>query len=580
MARWTWHTFFSVFRHCKCCYIDWHGFLSGLLSLFVSPFFLTFTGVGGVIIYWSEIVINSMIFRPLIVCGIFLNVVQRNRPMVEPLVLNTEFRDWIENMFRDWAWAADSLKNDPDGIEGHGRLRDPIFSAKQTLSVLSLLPNLETQKNGSEIAAPFGIQVVVLWIVFKYLVLDNPEMEEEEYIVRELAALGAFLYYMFKATDSLGKFALLCRGHTNNLFLLIDFLGNVVFPYIIIPLAVQIVLISSGLDIVLNLIAIDFVTNIDEELFDESAKQRYKGPYCFVFSVRPVPKRFLGIWKQKTSEHVLVVDVYRQADITERVKEGGRGVLPIDKVTKYWIKDTDLSQFQAKVRLGDRLNRILELKNISKWNTQVSNTNGESKEEKRNTKRVKIDIRAIHLRVTQIPVGVEIKDIRKAVDDLFEGAFGHYLGSSFLERATHSEENSCCDFKEIKGNASLFYSKPSSIPGVIARFQSENKSLLVNYSYKGNPHQARLEIFYIIPELEIQATKDIAELREVWAKVIGSNYQSAHQEHALRAHVKTLGEKTDEGRDSRVMIVYNFPFVDEGSGEGCKNWLKTKVWSR
>jgi len=88
-------------------------------------------------------------------------------------------------------------------------------------------------------------------------------------------ATGAFFYYAQKAFESAGKFTLICRGHTNNIFLMLDLVSNVIFPYFLLPLAVQIVLDSEGLDLVLNMIAIDFVTKIDEDLLDESVKFRF-----------------------------------------------------------------------------------------------------------------------------------------------------------------------------------------------------------------------------------------------------------------------------------------------------------------
>jgi hypothetical protein len=135
--------------------------------------------------------------------------------------------------------------------------------------------------------------LIILWIVFDALYVDNADpddISDPTNNVRIMAALGSFLYYTRKAAESAGKFAMVARGHAGNLFLLLDWISNVLFPYFIIPMAVTVVMNASGLDIVLNLIALDFVTTIDEELFDEAVKLRVKPPYAFVFKVKSCEK--------------------------------------------------------------------------------------------------------------------------------------------------------------------------------------------------------------------------------------------------------------------------------------------------
>jgi len=175
------------------------------------------------------------------------------------------------------------------------------------------------------------------------------------------------LYYLIKANESAGQFASLCKGHANNFFLGVDFLGNVGFAYLIIPMAVQVVLDSDGLDIVLNLIALDFVTEIDEELFDESVKSRCQGPYIFVFRLRDLPTRFLGIKNVgKGTEPTLVCDVYNKQKINEILDDGN------SHETEYWVRDPDLSQWQATIDTeGEHIKQISQLMESSKWNTRI-----------------------------------------------------------------------------------------------------------------------------------------------------------------------------------------------------------------
>mmetsp|Transcript_40139 Transcript_40139/g.78125 ORF Transcript_40139/g.78125 Transcript_40139/m.78125 type:complete len:119 (-) Transcript_40139:378-734(-) len=46
-----------------------------------------------------------------------------------------------------------------------------------------------------------------------------------------------------------------------------------------------------------------------------------------------------------------------------------------------------------------------------------------------------------------------------------------------------------------------------------------------------------------------------------------SNYKPEFQERALKAHIKVLGEYEEGGKDSRVMIVYDFPFPEEAKSD-------------
>jgi len=607
VARYLWLLMYDSLSRCKCCGLDWSSVLSTLIIGSLSPLYVAISGMLGSMVYYADIIIHSLFFRPLISAGIFYNVLLRNSIQTEPIVLNSDFRGWVESVYREWAEAADILVNDPEDLDANSTFRNPIMSPKLLLTAFSVLPSIVTQKFGAEIIAPFLIQLIILWIVYTSLYEDEVDDDPSDSgLVRQLAAAGAFLYYLTKARASAGQFALLAKGHTANFFLFIDFVGNILFPYVIIPMAVQVVLTSDGIEIVLNLIALDFVTEIDEELFDESVKIRCQAPYCFRFKIRELPRRKFGILQLKERETVLLVDVYNKVKIKERLESDKK---PVE--TEYWARDSDLSLFQAKLKPGPRLDAIKDAMTKSRWNRRASNESktksygdmysdgGEEKyaatddkqksreneqktnlsQEKRKNQ-AKLDTNQIHLRVYDIPDGVFEEDIKQAVENTESfKPLGRCVGISYLKKPLHwRDAGTRCRFKEIRGEASLWFENPGAIASCYAEFDVMDQAIVARRKGKSD---ANLKVSLLLP------TKDddeddgkMSEIRKLFQDTILKNYLPSAREHAEEAHLRFLGKYENDGEDSRVLIVYDFPFALEGDySNRSKGWLRNSAES-
>jgi len=227
------------------------------------------------LVYFFDLLSNILLFRPIMAMGLATQVALRNQ-VSEPVLLNHDLRAKIEEIFADWAWASNMLLDDPRGLDLGSTMRVPIIQPKLLLASFTMISPMVTQTLASETIIPFIMQLMIVWVIFWQLWYTTSGFEEGGYQpLNRCLATGAFFYYAQKAFESAGKFTLICRGHTNNIFLMLDLVSNVIFPYFLLPLAVQIVLDSEGLDLVLNMIAIDFVTKIDEDLLDESVKFRF-----------------------------------------------------------------------------------------------------------------------------------------------------------------------------------------------------------------------------------------------------------------------------------------------------------------
>mmetsp|Transcript_40138 Transcript_40138/g.78115 ORF Transcript_40138/g.78115 Transcript_40138/m.78115 type:complete len:704 (-) Transcript_40138:755-2866(-) len=513
------------------------------LMIFISnPIFILITGLIGLLIYWLDVVTNALFFRPLVAIGLALDTGLRNSRVVEPITPNNGFKHWTESVFMDWAHAANYLVADPEGLELNSKVRDPIISPKQLLAAYSVLPPFISQTHAAEIFAPFFIQLVILWIVFWNLYIEDADEVNDTTNVRVLASAGAFLYYLIKASDSAGKFAYCVKGHSNNIFLTIDALSNVVFPYAIIPMATQVVLNSSGLEIVLNLLALDFVTTIDEELFDESVKARNNPPYCFVFRIKDLPSRRLGISRIPNAfETVLLIDVWTKKDIVEDIE--GEEV-----TTTYWVKDKDTSQFQAKLREGEYLNQVKSLMNMenkteaNSWNactrfapapkSPPSSTRKQHVDSKLNKKGGIVHApEKMHIAVTGIPAGIGSDDIKEAIE-------GHSIlknlgkcSVSYLDPPRTKEDvDSTCAFKEPRGTATVFVEKPHLVPSVMGRYNHlTSKSEEVNITHPSFNKPVHVNVFPLVAAKEGRDGKEMPRLRSLFGTVL----KSATNHHAL-----------------------------------------------
>ncbi len=581
VVRFCWIVLYNKVSNCKCCGDVMTKVIQYIFVTSGSVTFLLITGPFAILLYWIDILANAIFFRPILAMGLALSIAMRNRRF-EPLQLDSKFRLWVEDVYPDWAWASSTMVSDPDGLELSSTMRNPIVSPKNLLSAFSMLPTLANQNLMSEVFGPFLIQLVILWIVFTNLYIEKAdEIEDPGNNLRILAALGAFLYYTKKGYESAGKFAQIAKGHTGNIFLLLDASSNVLFPYFIIPMAVTVVLNSSGLDIVLNLLALDFVTTIDEELYEESIGQRIKMPYCFVFKVARLPVRTFGLFKSDSDEYVLLIDVWEKVQVEERLIHGKDPI-----TTEYWAKNEALSLFQAKLQQGPRLEEIKKLMKTVGWNTcryarRVATPRASDRKTRRasqgedakdddmvasHAQTVTFDRTAMHLRVTDIPVGVKKSEIIAALEACppFK-SLGKCIGVSYLRPPKWGKAIGRCQpsFKEQKGKASAFFEKPWNLPTAFAKFDAdETCEVTIQIQDAKKPSVIKVHPLLPVTDEENSVFGDMVALKNFIEPVLEANYTDASRADAMERHMKLFGEHEGE-KDTRVMICYNFPFADE-----------------
>lgn len=547
------------------------GKVVGMMSL---PIFLLY--------YILDILQSALLFRPLAVTGHALTIYMRNQHF-EPLELDRRFRNWAEDLIKNWAWAIDSLINDPNGIEAQSAMRYPILNPRALISSMGIVMNTELMRATSEVAGPFIIQIVVIWIVYESLYVDTvEEVEDPENKVRQLAAFGAFIYYTRKAFESTSTFAEISRGHTDTLFLFLDWSTNVFLPYAVIPMAVSIVLNSSKIDIVLNLLAIDFITTIDEELYDRHVHQRVHPPYCFVFRLRKLPKRSLGCIKGQETEQVLVIDVWHRVKIKEVVGQG-----EAVGENEYWELDQNASMFEAKLVKCKRAQRIKELLKRSRWGESKmtrfyrSKTYGSSDvklpsgdwehdgredEKSINGARRFIDPNKPHLRVTRIPYNANEGHIIRALEASASlRPLGKVLGLSYLHQEGKGVDKvhggKKASRSRQKRQASAFFEHPEKISEVYSTYGMDDDKEPLKIKIKQKYYDIE-----IVPVVPFKPSKDSDSLEELkkWMEATMSRNYVKDQSSVMRNHIKMYGKEEDNS-DTRVMIVWDFPFASEES---------------
>jgi len=317
-------------------------------------------------------------------------------------------------------------------------------------------------------------------------------------------------------------------------------------------MAVQVVLDSDGLDIVLNLIALDFVTTIDEELFDEAVKTRCQGPYVFVFKIRDLPKRWLGIKNfGGATEPTLICDVWNKQKIEEVLEPDGDV-----SETEYWVRDSDLSQWQASINTkGEHIQQIQKSMNSCKWNSRCHNrTHGFAKKHRtlkrdesllmtpRGSEKKTYSTEDFHFRVTDIPGGTTEDDLKQAIEAEFKGSLGKVTWISYIDPPKAFDETRC-RVKEKRGEASIFVEKPENIPAAYATFESENKEIEVD-SKAHKKGKAKVILFPLVPvseDLDDQHDKHLRDIRRLIVPVLRENYKPSAQLQAAKEHIRLLG---------------------------------------
>jgi len=319
--------------------------------------------------FWMGVFADKLIFIPILSLTVFVKAVYEN-VVVEPFEYERKSFMKIGNILERWAWGADQLKNDPDGIEADSQTRISLMHIDTTLrSFSAVLTNTEVI-GYAESLLPFFVETMLLYIVYIYQDLDFKYEDSRDGQIRFASAIAASIYYTVKAAESTKKFTQIAKGHVTNLTLFVDFLTNVVYAYIIIPLACAVVLTSEEIDIVLNLLALEFVTIIDEELFENTAKERYRGPYCVVVKVRQQPLRLFGLCSNeeimcKQTDDLnpvdpwsFVFDVYERNDIKY---ESAIGENKKTEDRSYWIKNSDLCSTSFQITPSDDLRKAKTL---------------------------------------------------------------------------------------------------------------------------------------------------------------------------------------------------------------------------
>eukprot|EP00466_Bigelowiella_natans_P002096 jgi/Bigna1/80250/fgenesh1_pg.69_\ len=332
------------------------------------------------LVYFFDLLSNILLFRPIMAMGLATQVALRNQ-VSEPVLLNHDLRAKIEEIFADWAWASNMLLDDPRGLDLGSTMRVPIIQPKLLLASFTMISPMVTQTLASETIIPFIMQLMIVWVIFWQLWYTTSGFEEGGYQpLNRCLATGAFFYYAQKAFESAGKFTLICR----------------------------VVLDSEGLDLVLNMIAIDFVTKIDEDLLDESVKFRCQPPYCFVFKVKFLPSRTMGLWKTKALEPVLLVEVWSEKTVQEQIDP--------EKPPK----DEDLSQFEAKLHDTKYLEIIAENIKRSETRRRARSRMARWRVKEKQEEFYKKRRRTMHLRLTNIPPGASKRHIMQALGDCEE----------------------------------------------------------------------------------------------------------------------------------------------------------------
>jgi len=181
----------------------------------------------------------------------------------------------------------------------------------------------------------------------------------------------------------------------------------------------------------------------------------------------------------------------------------------------------------------------------------------------------------MHLRVYDIPDGVLEEDIKQAVEnsESFK-PLGQCVGISYLKKHLRwRDTGSRCRFKEIRGEASLWFENPGAIASCYAEFDINDEKIVARRKGKSDTN---LKVSLLLPTKDDNEDKGkLSEIRKVFRDTILENYLPSAREHAEEAHLRFLGKYEDDGEDSRVLIVYDFPFALEGDySNRSKGWLR------
>lgn len=548
-----------------------HTMFLGFVRLVLTPMYLTITAPVGIVMHWSDILVGQLIFRPLIALGRTAFVAARNN-RGEPLSLRREVLFDMEQRFEDWAWGAVQMVDDPDELELFSQSRVTVMNPTLLLTSYSIVASITVIKGFAEMLGPFLLQTVVLYIVTTSLA-DGEDVDGENRRVRQLAAFGAFVYYLAQASESAGKFCIICRSHVNNAYLFIDFVSNVVYIYIIVPLAVNVVLNSEGIDIVFNLLALEFVCQIDESLFDEASKFLYQGPYAFHFHIKDIPRYVGGIaCPTGDVDPTVVVEVYYREE-TCAIFRPGQGPVPIN----HWCISHSTSKFSADVKTHGNSGIVLDMIKRHQWyqDTPRADAKGgssagpdskESKAERSKSRVVKqADPNHLHLSIDDIPPWIGQTTLIEAIQSSRSlSRLGKVILLAFkvdqdaLGRAPVSQSSR---------KAFAFFERPDDVPEAF-------------YALDGNPddevtviHRGRvrpLRISLCVPFDRGNVAGRFKPLENIFRRSLRSKFtrrgtvSGQDLDVACANHIRVLGKvESKENADSRVLMFWDFPFVGD-----------------
>eukprot|EP00467_Chlorarachnion_reptans_P004815 CAMPEP_0114522204 /NCGR_PEP_ID=MMETSP0109-20121206/20619_1 /TAXON_ID=29199 /ORGANISM="Chlorarachnion reptans, Strain CCCM449" /LENGTH=480 /DNA_ID=CAMNT_0001703409 /DNA_START=796 /DNA_END=2241 /DNA_ORIENTATION=- len=429
-----------------------------------------------------------------------------------------------------------------------------------------------------EVLGPFFFQLVVVWIVWRNVVFD-PDIAiggETSEQLRIFAALGAFFYYTNKASQSCETFLRIAKGHTSIIVLTVDFIANAILPYFIIPLAVFIVLDASGLDVVLNILAIEFVTEIDEQVFDDHSKERYGGPYVIVLKPRFLEKSVLGLWNDSKasednghleSEPSVAVDVYRCIE------------LDYDNKQKAWVRDSSLSRsFRLEGKeILDRMENVGYGWNVIGETERLCVRNPDSKVPlqppntpehwKRSYRKVHFNIHGFPEKKSKSTIDSMSQEVTSALKHTLDKHAPLGLLSKRILEGVHKDSK---DFKPVlyrtHEHRNYFFSQEQgygdmdeNLARAFFHLDAKNEHIHLKVVRCDGGHTLMHRINPVIPISEDHELDQLFEpLTRFFSNVLRRNFKDPSDEK-LGQHMKIFGS-CSETHDSRIMIIHDYPF--------------------